>query len=147
MKRFLLPFILLIVLFSCKSVKKHNAQITKLHSVDDLHRDIDKLYQQQSKIQLASKYLKKAKRRITIGNIVSGVTFSTAFISFLIGIAPSTGFIDLSEIYFAAAGVLVLTGQAINIPLKISAKENIRMAKDLIREVDNINYNSQSLVH
>ena len=46
MKRFLLSFVLLIILFSCKSVKKHNAQITKLHSVEDLHRDVEKLYQQ-----------------------------------------------------------------------------------------------------
>lgn len=46
MKKFLWSFVLLLVLFSCKSVKKHNEQITKLHPSEDLHSDIDKLYQQ-----------------------------------------------------------------------------------------------------
>ena len=98
--------------------------------------NLEKLKNKQAKIQLASTYLKKAKRRITIGNIVSGVTFLTAFISFQQGISPSSGFVDLSEIYLAAAGVLVLTGQAINISLKISSKEKIQKAKELIKEVN-----------
>lgn len=46
MKKCLLSFIVLIVLMSCKSVAKHNEQITKLHSIEDLHNDVDKLYEQ-----------------------------------------------------------------------------------------------------
>ncbi len=46
MKKLLLSFALLIVLVSCKSVEKHNEQITKLHNVEALHSDIDKLYKQ-----------------------------------------------------------------------------------------------------
>ena len=100
-----------------------NSEIEYIQKNNENYKDeLEKLEQKQAKIQLASTYLKKAKRRLTIGNIVSGVTFSTAFIFFQQGISPSSGFIDLSEIYFAAAGFLVLTGQAINIPLKISAK-------------------------
>jgi C-terminal processing protease CtpA/Prc len=33
-------------LASCKSIEKHNKQITKLHAIEDLHNDVDKLYQQ-----------------------------------------------------------------------------------------------------
>ena len=111
-----------------------NSEIEYIQKNNENYKDeLEKLEQKQAKIQLASTYLKKAKRRLTIGNIVSGVTFSTAFIFFQQGISPSSGFIDLSEIYFAAAGFLVLTGQAINIPLKISAKENIQKAKHNIK--------------
>ena len=61
---------------------------------------------------------------------------SLAFISFQIANKPSSGFIDFSEIYLASAGILVFIGQAINIPLKISAKEKIRKAKGIIKEIN-----------
>ncbi|WP_282042896.1 S41 family peptidase [Winogradskyella flava] len=35
-----------LVFASCASTEKHNAQITKLHPVADLHKDIDKVYKQ-----------------------------------------------------------------------------------------------------
>ncbi|MDO5975047.1 S41 family peptidase [Flavivirga jejuensis] len=34
------------ILISCRSIKNHNEQITKLHDVVDLHKDIDKVYNQ-----------------------------------------------------------------------------------------------------
>ncbi|MGB5417323.1 S41 family peptidase [Algibacter sp.] len=46
MKKLFLLFTLFLLFSSCKSVEKHNKQITKLHSVDDLRIDIDKLYGQ-----------------------------------------------------------------------------------------------------
>lgn len=46
MKQLLLAITFLIVLVSCKSVEKYNKQITKLHSIEDLHNDVDKLYTQ-----------------------------------------------------------------------------------------------------
>ncbi len=46
MKRLLLSVLLFLLLISCKSVKKHNQHITKLHAVKDLHEDVDKLYGQ-----------------------------------------------------------------------------------------------------
>jgi C-terminal processing protease CtpA/Prc len=44
--KFSITICLLIILASCASVEKHNLQITKLHPVEDLHEDIDKVYQQ-----------------------------------------------------------------------------------------------------
>ncbi|MGJ8549411.1 S41 family peptidase [Winogradskyella wichelsiae] len=41
---FMLSLVLLLV--SCASIEKHNEQITKLHSVADLHEDIDHVYDQ-----------------------------------------------------------------------------------------------------
>ena len=35
-----------LVLASCASIEKHNLQVTKLHSVQDLHDDIDNVYKQ-----------------------------------------------------------------------------------------------------
>ncbi len=35
-----------LVLASCASVEKHNLQITRLHAVEDLHEDVDKVYKQ-----------------------------------------------------------------------------------------------------
>ena len=46
MKRLLLSVLLFAIFISCKSIERHNHQITKLHAVSDLHRDIDKLYGQ-----------------------------------------------------------------------------------------------------
>lgn len=46
MKNILLTLSVLILLASCASIEKHNQQITKLHSVEDLHEDIDKVYTQ-----------------------------------------------------------------------------------------------------
>ncbi|MGC6431581.1 MAG: S41 family peptidase [Jejuia sp.] len=49
MKRFLLSTICAVLLASCASVQKHNAEIAKLHAVDDLREDVDKLYHQLKK--------------------------------------------------------------------------------------------------
>ncbi|NRD23806.1 peptidase S41 [Winogradskyella litoriviva] len=45
-KKLLFSFIILLLLVSCASVEKHNQKITQLHSVAELHQDIDKLYTQ-----------------------------------------------------------------------------------------------------
>ncbi|MEH1008259.1 S41 family peptidase [Winogradskyella sp. ECml5-4] len=37
---------LILLLTSCSSVEKYNQQISKLHSVEDIHEDIDKVYEQ-----------------------------------------------------------------------------------------------------
>lgn len=49
MKRFLRVIVLVTIVSSCASIKKHNVQITKLHAVDDLKEDVDKLYHQLKK--------------------------------------------------------------------------------------------------
>jgi C-terminal processing protease CtpA/Prc len=46
MKGFFLMLFIISVLVSCRSVANYNEQITKLHSVEALHKDIDKLYRQ-----------------------------------------------------------------------------------------------------
>ena len=49
MKNTILYLCFILVLTSCTSVKKHNEQIKALHSVEDLHKDIDKVYKQLQK--------------------------------------------------------------------------------------------------
>ena len=49
MKKLLLLFIVPLVITSCNSVKVYNEQITSLHAVEDLHKDIDKVYKQLQK--------------------------------------------------------------------------------------------------
>lgn len=46
MKKLVSFFVIILFLSSCKSVKKHNEQITKLHLVEDLKADVDNVYQQ-----------------------------------------------------------------------------------------------------
>ncbi|GAB1855998.1 S41 family peptidase [Flavobacteriaceae bacterium MHTCC 0001] len=48
MKKYLLV-VFTVTLMSCGSVQKHNLQITKLHTIDDLRADVDALYQQLQK--------------------------------------------------------------------------------------------------
>jgi hypothetical protein len=49
MRKLLLGLSALILLTSCGSIKKYNQEITSLHAVEDLHSDIDKVYQQLQK--------------------------------------------------------------------------------------------------
>lgn len=46
MKNLLISIFVVISLVSCVNVKKYNEQITKLHTVEDLQLDIDKVYKQ-----------------------------------------------------------------------------------------------------
>ena len=46
MKNLLLAISITLLLASCASIEKHNLQITKLHSVEDLQEDTDKFYTQ-----------------------------------------------------------------------------------------------------
>lgn len=50
MKQFLLLISIAILLTSCGTIEKHNDAVTKLHSVEDLHSDIDKLYKQLQRL-------------------------------------------------------------------------------------------------
>ena len=93
---------------------------------------IKKLNLKLSKVDSALNYLKKAKKKRIIGNIISNATILSSFITFQIANTNSTGFVDLSEIYFFAAGVSFFTGQAINIALKMSNKKNLQNVKELI---------------
>lgn len=49
MRKTILFISFLLLLASCKSVKNYNAQMTRLHPVSDLQRDVDKLYLQLQK--------------------------------------------------------------------------------------------------
>ncbi len=49
MRKGLLLVVVLFQITSCTSVKTYNEQITKLHTVEDLHNDVDKLYSQLQK--------------------------------------------------------------------------------------------------
>ncbi len=46
MKKIILYFSTLIFIWSCKSIAKHNKQITQLHTISDLCVDVDKIYTQ-----------------------------------------------------------------------------------------------------
>lgn len=45
-KKILFTLCIALLLASCAGVDKHNLQVTKLHPVEDLHEDIDKVYDQ-----------------------------------------------------------------------------------------------------
>jgi C-terminal processing protease CtpA/Prc len=49
MKRVFPVLIIILILISCGSTKKYNAEITKLHSVEALYEDVDKAYKQLKK--------------------------------------------------------------------------------------------------
>ena len=49
MKKHILVILVLFMLTSCNSVKTYNEQITRLHTIEDLHHDVDKLYKQLKK--------------------------------------------------------------------------------------------------
>ena len=95
--------------------------------------EIEALYLKEEDIKLAKLYLRKAKRNVKVGNIVSTVTVSiSAFGTALLWKSFEGGWFDLTGLLLIGDGVLIGVGQAINIPLKISAKKNIELAKELI---------------
>ncbi|WP_100612748.1 S41 family peptidase [Confluentibacter lentus] len=49
MRKTILFISFLLMLMSCKSIKNYNAEITRLHPVSDLQKDVDKLYNQLQK--------------------------------------------------------------------------------------------------
>ncbi|MFI1743437.1 S41 family peptidase [Thalassobellus sediminis] len=49
MKKLFLSILVFILLVSCNSVKKYNEQTTKLHPIEDLRSDVDKVYKQLKK--------------------------------------------------------------------------------------------------
>lgn len=50
MKHLILSICITLLLASCSSVEKYNQQITKLHSVEDLRKDTDKMYNQLKRL-------------------------------------------------------------------------------------------------
>ena len=113
-------------------LKKEIATFQKNNDTNKIK--IKKLHFKLSKVDSALFYLKKAKRKRIIGNIISSATILVSFISFQIANSNSNGFVDLSEIYIAAAGLSFFTGQAINIALKMSTKENLQNIKKIIND-------------
>ena len=95
--------------------------------------EIEALYLKEEDINLAKLYLRKAKRNVKVGNIVSTVTVSISAVgTALLWKSFEGGWFDLTGLLLIGDGVLIGVGQAINIPLKISAKKNIELAKELI---------------
>ena len=95
--------------------------------------EIEALYLKEEDIKLAKLYLRKAKRNVKVGNIVSTVTVSISAVgTALLWKSFEGGWFDLTGLLLIGDGVLIGVGQAINIPLKISAKKNIELAKELI---------------
>ncbi|MGJ8733123.1 MAG: S41 family peptidase [Cellulophaga sp.] len=50
MRKLLFYLLPLLLITSCASIEKHNHQITKLHSVDELHKDVDLAYRKLQKL-------------------------------------------------------------------------------------------------
>jgi uncharacterized membrane protein len=95
--------------------------------------EIEALYLKEEDIKLAKLYLRKAKRNIKVGNIVSTVTVSISAVgTALLWKSFKGAWFDATPLLLIGDGVLIGVGQAVNIPLKISAKKNIELAKELI---------------
>ena len=95
--------------------------------------EIEVLELEEEDIKLAKLYLRKAKRNVTVGNIVTTVTVSISAVgTALLWKSFEQGLFNATALLLIGDGVLIGFGQAVNIPLKISAKKNIELAKELI---------------
>ena len=105
MKKFLLSFVLLIVLISCNSVEKHNEQITKLHSVEDLHRDVDKLYQQLKRHHpKLYQYTSKAKLDFKFDSLKTSINTPIDSRAFYKKTAPVVASVKQGHVSVSSAG-------------------------------------------
>ena len=104
MKKFFLSFFLLTVLFSCKSAKKHNEQITKLHSVAELHNDVDKLYQQLKRHHpKLYQYTSKAKLDFKFDSLKTSITTPIDSRAFYKKIAPVVVYVKQGHVSVSSA--------------------------------------------
>ena len=100
--------------------------------------ELEKLYQKQEKIQLASRYLIKAKRKRATGFIITGINGLNALICFQVikgdsGNPDGIGFNFPTYLIVSAGAILI--GWFSDILLFSSATNNIQKASELIREV------------
>ena len=61
--KILYSFLVFVLLISCASVDKHNKQITKLHNVEELHKDVDVAYRKLQKLH-PQLYLYTSKKEL-----------------------------------------------------------------------------------
>ena len=95
--------------------------------------EIEALYLKEEDIKLAKSYLRKAKRNVIVGNIVTTATVSISAVgTALLWKSFKSGWLNLTPLLFIGDGFIIGFGQVVNIPLKITAKKNIELAKELI---------------
>ena len=111
-------------------------QLKNLNNSKITSREIEALYLKEEDIKLAKSYLRKAKSNVIVGNIVTTATVSISAVgTALLWKSFEDGgiFGNLTPLLLIGDGLIIGFGQAVNIPLKISAKKNIELAKELIK--------------
>ena len=109
-------------------------QLKNLNNSKITSREIEALYLKEEDIKLAKSYLRKAKSNVIVGNIVTTATVSISAVgTALLWKSFKGDWLDATPLLLIGDGVLIGFGQTVNIPLKINAKKNIELAKELIK--------------
>jgi hypothetical protein len=84
-------------------------------------------------IKLAKLYLRKAKRNVKVGNIVSTVTVSISAVGAALFWKYFKGdALNQVPILYMGNGLLFGAGKVVGISYRINAKKNIELAKELV---------------
>ena len=116
-----------LLIFEIEVLSKSNQTQTNQLEIIDL---------KQETLNIANVHLRKAKRKVIVGNVVTIVMTSTAVAGFLVVGPFNSSIFDLTEVGLIGAGVLIGIGQFINIPLRDSAKKDIQKARELISKIN-----------
>jgi hypothetical protein len=125
-----------LLIFEIESLSKSNQTQTNQLEIIDL---------KQETLNIANVHLRKAKRKVIAGNVVTIFMASTAVAGFLVVGPFNSSIFDLTEVGLIGAGVLTLIGQFINVPLKDSAKKDIQKARELIGKINSPSNQHESL--
>ena len=102
-----------------------DSQLEKLTDDEKTNKsEIELISLKKEDIKIAKSYLRKAKRKVKIGNIFTTITVSISAVGTALLWNYLDGYFDFTPLLLGADGVLIIVGQSVNLPFKKPVPNN-----------------------